>query len=102
MKMHIEYDDFGEYIEVLEDEDAVCGKAGSSTVCSYVPAGRSGNGAIPSRAGAEVFRAGFHKLIWLLAAAAVMMGTTSHAEARLSQAGSAVDSVSSGCYTECD
>ena len=101
MKMHIEYDDFGEYIEVLEDEGPGGGMGGSAA-CRYDSGHRPGNGGAAERCGAEVLRAGFHKLIWLLAAAAVMLGTTSHAEARLSRAGSAVDSVSSGCYTECD
>ena len=49
MKMHIEYDDFGEYIEVLEDEGTACAKTGSCAACRYATAGRSGS--LPGKRG---------------------------------------------------
>ena len=41
MKMHIEYDDFGEYIEVLEDPDRQgCRTAGSAAKLTTMRLGR--------------------------------------------------------------
>lgn len=63
MKMHIEYDDFGEYIEVLEDPDRQgCRTAGSA---DGIPA-------------LTILKKAGHHLMVIAVAAAVMLCTTSY------------------------
>ena len=71
MKAHIEYDDFGEYIEVLEEDCA-----------ADLPAGQAGCAAVSGVSGGRhVIAAIFHRVLVVFAALTVVLCTTSFAPA---------------------